>query len=72
MLNTIIADSDINNIKYILNNILNNQKNIKVYIATTQQEIYEILFHNKINILIINKNLKFSFNHNLFDKCNFY
>lgn len=67
MLNTIIADSDINNIKYILNKILNNQKNIKVYIATTQQEIYEILFHNKINILIINKNLKLDYNQTLFD-----
>lgn len=57
--NIIIADKNLNNIKHIINDIINNieNQNIKTFVATSKYEIQEIYELNNINLILINKNL---------------
>lgn len=57
--NIIIADKNLNNIKHIINDIINNieNQNIKTFVATSKCEIQEIYELNNINLILINENL---------------
>ncbi len=65
--NIIIADKNLNTIKRIINDIVNNieNKNIKTFVATNKYEIQEIYELNNINLILINENLNYIYNSNI-------
>lgn len=52
----ILADKKVQNIKKILNNIINKRNNFKTYVATTEKELKDILSKNEIIGILVNKN----------------
>ena len=54
----IIADKNIQNIEYVLNKIVNKRNNFKTYVATTNEEILDIISNTQINAILSNKKLK--------------
>lgn len=66
MINIIIADKNIQNIKIIMNNIINKleAKDIKTFVANNKIEIQEIENSNKVNLILINENLNFIYSSN--------
>ncbi|MGN1384336.1 MAG: hypothetical protein ACI4XD_03470 [Clostridia bacterium] len=59
--NIIIVDKNIQNIKKIINTIVNKIEiqNIKTFVATDRYEIQEINRLNDISLILINKNLNY-------------
>lgn len=59
MTNIIIADNNIQSVKYLLNSIVNKIENqdIKTFIATSAYEIHEIDIANSVDLILLNKNL---------------
>ena len=57
----IIVDNNIQNIKSIINSIMNRieNQNIKSFVATDKLEIQEIEQSNDISLILINKKLNF-------------
>lgn len=58
----IIADKNIQNIEYVLNKIINKRNNFKTYVATTNEEILDIISNTQINAILSNKELKITSN----------
>ncbi len=60
----IIVDNNIQNIKSIINSIMNRieNQNIKSFVATDKLEIQEIEQSNDISLILINKKLNFIYN----------
>lgn len=52
----ILADKKVQNIKKILNNIINKRNNFKTYVATTEEELKDILSKNEIMGILVSKN----------------
>ena len=57
-INIIIANKDINKIEYIVNKIINKGNNFKTYVATTNNEIMDIIAKNQINAIITSKSVR--------------
>lgn len=58
--NIIIVDKNIQNVKKIINEVINKIKNqnIKTFVATDKYEIQKIEQANDTNLILINKDLK--------------
>lgn len=61
-INIIIVDKNIQNIVYLVNKI-NSKEKFKSYVATTNEEILEIISHIQIDVIFCNKN--FTIIHNM-------
>lgn len=67
MISIIIADENINNIKYIMNTVLGKIENstIKTFVATNIEEINEIITCYKSDLILLNTKLKNHININI-------
>lgn len=61
--NIIIVDKNMQNIKKIINVIINkiDNQDIKTFVATNNYEIQEIDQSNNISLILINKNLNYTY-----------
>lgn len=61
MINIVIADDNIQNIQYIINTIFNKLENvtIRTFVATTSDEVFNLIKENNIDILILNIKINF-------------
>lgn len=62
-INIIIADKSIQNIEYVLNEIINKRNNFKAYVASTNEEILKIISKNSVNAILSNKNFLIKINY---------
>ena len=58
--NIIIVDKEFERIKYIINNVINSigENNIKIFVASTIDEVRKICVINNIKLILIFKDLK--------------